>query len=226
MLRFRLLVIAALAVAAADALAVNPLDFIGETYSEWKDRLFGPGHPAPAVVDAPAEGPIALPPGQPLRLRVDDKAPERDFPKGTSRYRLVELPERLEHAAVRVQVLATANPKGRGKVVFKPLLYVLDDDGGVRKPVEAKPLNLDIRPFRRTRLLACVKLDGVRRFAVATTPDAVGKSYESELREAVKAPTQGGFYYTTEALKTKLPFAASGELIIEVTAESAAGQGC
>jgi hypothetical protein len=96
----------------------------------------------------------------------------------------------------------------------------------VRKPVEAKPLNLDIRPFRRTRLLACVTLDRVRRFAVATTPEAAGKSYESELREAVKAPTPGGFYYTTDALKTKLPFALTGELILEITAEGASGQGC
>lgn len=226
MTRLRISAFIALVFVAAHARAANPLHFIGETYSEWKERLFGPGHPTPATVDAPAAGTIALTTGQPLRLRIDDKAPQRDFPKGTSHYRLIELPDAVEHAAVRVQVLAIGNPDGRGKAVFKPLLYVFDDDGTVRKPVEAKPLNLDIRPFRRTRLLACVTLDRVRRFAVATAPEAAGKSYESELREAVKAPTPGGFYYTTEALKTKLPFALTGELILEVTAEGGDGQGC
>ncbi|MBO9662628.1 hypothetical protein [Dokdonella sp.] len=226
MIRFRLLLSVALAVVAADAAAANPLRFLGETYSEWKERLFGSGHPTPAVVDAPAKGPIALPTEQPMRVRVDDKAPERDFPKGESRYRLVELPRHLDHAAVRVQVLALPNPNGRGKAVFKPLLYVFGDDGTVRAPIEAKPLNLDIRPFRRTRLLACVTLDQVRRFALATTPSVVGKTYESELREAVSAPTQYGFYYKTEALKTRLPYAATGEIIIEVTPESEAGKGC
>lgn len=226
MIRFRILLFAMLAVLAADALAVNPLRFLGETFSEWKERLFGAGHPTPTVVDAPATGPIALPPEQPMRVRIDAKAPERDFPKGESRYRLIELPQHLDHAAVRIQVLTTPNPEGRGKAVFKPLLYVLGDDDTVRAPIEAKPLNLDIRPFRRTRLLACVTLDQVRRFALATTSNALGKSYESELREAVKAPTQYGFYYTTDALKTRLPYAATGEIIIEVTAETEAGKGC
>jgi hypothetical protein len=225
MIRLRILVFVALAVVAADALA-NPLRFIGETYSEWKERLFGSGHPAPAVVNAPATGTIALPTGQPMRVRIDDKTPRRDLSKGESRYRLIELADHLDHASVRLQVLATANPEGRGKAVFKPLLYVLGDDDTVRAPIEAKPLNLDIRPFRRTRLLACVKLDQVRRFVLATTPDAVGKSYESELREAVSAPTQYGFYYNTDAIKTRLPYAATGEVIVEVTPESAAGKGC
>lgn len=226
MIRLRILLAAALAVLAADTLAANPLRFIGETYSEWKDRLFGSGHPTHDLVDAPATGTVAMPPEQPMRIRVDGKAPERDFPKGKSRYRLIELPEHLDHASVRLQVLTTGNPEGRGKVVLKPLLYVLGDDGTVRAPVEAKPLNLDIRPFRRTRLLACVTLDQVRRFALATTPDSVGKTYESELREAVKAPTQYGFYYTTDAIKTRLPYAATGEVILEVTPESEAGKGC
>lgn len=226
MIRFRMLVLAALAVVATDALATGPLGFIGETFSEWKERLFGKGHPAPAVVEAPAAGEIKLPTGQPMRVHIRDDAPQRDFPRGTSRYRLIELPEHLDHAAVRLQVLALRNPEGRGKVVLKPLLYVLGDDGTVRAPVEAKPLNLDIRPFRRTRLLACVTLDQVRRFALATTPDAIGKSYETELREAVKAPTKGGFYYATDAVKTRLPFAATGEVILEVTPEDEAGKGC
>ncbi len=154
--------------AVSSANAFNPLDVIGETYSQWKERLFGSGHPTPDVVDAPASGPIAMQPGHPLRLQIAVDAPERDFSKGKSRYREIELPDELEHAVVRVQVVAEPNSKGRGNAVFKPLLYVFGEGEEVRDPVEAKPLHLDMRPFRRTRLLGCVTLDKVQHFAVAT----------------------------------------------------------
>lgn len=211
--------------ACASAHAANPLRFVSETFGDWKDRLFGTPKQRVPEIKAPANGPIALAPGTRVSFDIDDEAPENDFSKGKSRYRLVELPEELEHAAVRVQVIARKNPAGHGNVVFKPLLYVIEGDD-FRAPVEVKPLHLDIRPFRKSRLLGCVTLDKVRRIAVATAPDAVGKSYESEVREAVKAPTQGGFYYTTDAVKTKLPFAATGDLVLEVTREAKAGEGC
>ena len=222
----RCVVALAIATCSLHAFAANPLALIGETFSDWKGRLFGRGHDTPAVVDAPAKGPIALQPGHPQRLRIGSDAPEREFPKGNSRYRVIELPQALKHAAVRIQVVAQNNPKGRGNAVFKPLLYVLGDDDVPRGAVEAKPLHIDIRPFRRTRLLGCVTLDNVRRFAVATAPDMVGKSYESEVREAVKAPTQSGFYYATDAVKVRLPYAATGQLILQVSAEKEAGKGC
>jgi hypothetical protein len=224
--RLRLVAAFAFFFVAQEALAANPLRLISETYAEWKERLFGASHPVPAVVDAPANGPILLQPGHPQRLRVDADSPEREFKKNNSRYRVIELPDELEHAAVRLQVLTERNEKGHGNTVFKPLFYVLGDGDDVHDPVEAKPLHLDIRPFRSSRLLACVTLDKVKRFAVATSADTVGKSYESDVREAVKAPTQGGFYYTTDAVKVKLPYAATGTLIIEVTSEDKSGKGC
>ena len=206
--------------------AVNPFEVIGETWSAWKDRLFGSGNATPAVVDAPARGPVPIQPGHPVRIAIGNDAPERDFARGSSRYRIVELPAPLAHAAVRVQVSALPNEHGRGHVVFKPFLYVLGDDDAPRDPVEVKPLHLDIRPFRRTRLLGCVMLSDVRRFAVATSKAAIGKNYESEVREAVKAPTQGGFYYATDAVKVRLPYAATGSVVIEVSAQKEAGHGC
>jgi hypothetical protein len=207
----------------ARALAANPLEVITETFSDWKDRLFG--KPLD-VVDAPAEGTILLDPAHAVRLRIDQSAPERDFPKGKSRYRVIELPADLEHAAVRVQISALSREGAFGHEVFKPFFYPLNDDDTPRDPIEVKPLHLDIRPLRRTRLLGCVTLDKVTRFAVATMPDVVGKSYESEVREAVKAPTQGGYYYATDAVKVKLPWAATGEMVLEVTREPEAGKGC
>jgi hypothetical protein len=216
---FVLLLIAAIPL---QALAANPISVITETFSDWKSRLFGKSH---EVVDAPAEDPIALTPAHPMRVRITTDTPERDFAKGKSRYRIVELPADMEHAAVRVQVAALPREKGFGNEVFKPYFYPLEDDTA-RDAIEVKPLHLDIRPFRPTRLLGCVTLDKVQRFAIATAADVVGKSYESEVREAVKAPTQGGYYYATDAVKVKLPYAATGELILEVTSEPETGKGC
>jgi hypothetical protein len=227
---FRIPLIAAFAAAtiavASTSAAANPLKFVSETFSDWKQRLFGTPTQAPEEVTAPASGPIALKPGQRLRLDIGDDAPERDLAKGKSRYRVVELPQEIEHAALRVQVMTTSNEKGRGHVVFKPLFYVFGEGEDLREPIEAKPLHLDIRPFRKSRLLGCVTLDKVQRFVLATAADTIGKSYESEVREAVKAPTPGGFYYSTDAVKVKLPYAATGSLILEITSEKKAGAGC
>jgi hypothetical protein len=217
----RLVLFAAVAVSAASA--ANPLSFIGETFSDWKERLFGKPH---RTVDAPAEGTIALEPGKAVRIRIGQDAPEREFPKGKSRYRIVELPEDLDHAALRVQVAALPRENAFGHEVFKPLLYLLDVNENVVGEMEVKPLHLDIRPFRRTRLLGCVTLDAAHRFAIATNPSLVGKSYESEVRDAIKAPTQGGFYYATDAVKVRLPYAASGEIVLEATKETDTGKGC
>jgi hypothetical protein len=211
---------------AQPACALNPLRAIGETFTDWKERLFSSQADRPDVVDAPAQGPIALEAGHPQRFGILADAPEREFAKGRSHYRIVELPQEVRHAALRVQVVAQSNDEGRGRTVFKPLLYALDDDDKARDPVEVKPLHLDIRPFRRTRLLGCTTLDNVRRFAVATAPEVVGKAYQSEVRKAVKAPTKGGFYYSTDAVKLRLPYAATGVLILEVTDEKASGEGC
>ena len=222
----RILLGLACVLAAQPACAINPLRAIGETFSDWKTRLFGSEPDTPQVIDAADREPIALHPGQLVRFGVGNDSPEREFAKGTSHYRIVELPQELAHAALRVQVVAQGKEKGRGSTVFKPLFYVLDDDDTARAPVEVKPLHVDIRPFRRTRLLGCVTLDKVRRFAVATTPEVVGKAYQSEVREAVKAPTKGGFYYSTDAVKLRMPYAATGMLILEITAEKAANTGC
>ncbi|HSS06318.1 MAG TPA: hypothetical protein VLK83_04185, partial [Rhodanobacteraceae bacterium] len=178
-----------LATASFAASAANPLTAIGETFSDWKDRLFGKPKP---TVDAPAEGPVELQPGHLVRIHIDNAAPEREFPKGKSRYRVIDVPGEIAHAAIRVQITALPRDGAFGHEVFKPFLYTLNDDDSVRDTVEVKPLHLDIRPFRKTRLLGCTTLENAARFAIATEPDVVGKSYESEVRDAVKAPTQGG----------------------------------
>ena len=206
--------------------AANPLRFVSETFGEWKERLFGTSRAEVSETRAPSEGPVPLVPGTRVHIDIDAQAPERKFAKGESHFRIVELPEELEHAAVRVQVIAGRNPNGRGHAVLKPLLYVYGDGDEVRDPVEVAPLHLDIRPFRKSRLLGCVPLDKVHRMAIATAADAVGKSYESEVREAVKAPTQYGFYYSTDAVKVKLPYAATGSVILEVTKAEKTGAGC
>lgn len=198
----------------------------GNPFIEWKERLFGARPAAPEVKDAPAEGVVVLGIDRPERLRIDDEAPSRDFPQGKSRFREIELPRDLDSVAVRIQVIAQRNARGRGNSVYKPVFYLLNDDGSVRDSRPADPLYLDIRPFKPTRLLSCVSLEGVRRIALATTPDAIGKAYESKSRDKLSAPSKASFYYSTDPVKVKLPYADTGEFIVEVTEESEPGVGC
>jgi hypothetical protein len=217
------LALSCLATVSVAACAANPLSAIGETFSDWKDRLFGKTNP---TIDAPTDGTVSLEPRQPTRVKISKSTPERDFPKGKSHFRIVDLPAGIGHAAVRVQITAMPRDGAFGHEVFKPYFYTLNADDTVRDTIEIKPLHLDIRPFRSTRLLGCAMLENVDRFAIATQPDSVGKSYESEVRNSIKAPTQGGYYYATDAVKVKLPFAATGEIVLEITKEPAAGKGC
>jgi hypothetical protein len=205
--------------ATGTALAANP-------FTEWKERLFG-ARPTPVQVEeAPKDGVVLLGVDRPQHLLVGSDADQREFPKGKSRYREIELQREFAHVALRIQVIAERNSSGRGNTMFKPMLYLLDDDGSIRDSKPVEPLYLDIRPFKPTRLLACIPLEKVRRLALATTPEAVGKSYESKARDKVSAPTKGGFYYSTDPVNVKLPYAETGELVIELTQEGKKGGGC
>lgn len=198
------------------ACAANPL-------VQWKERLFGS---KPAVTEAPKVGVIGLDAGRAVRVHIGTDADQADFPKGKSRFRKLELQREFEHVALRIQVIAQANPNGRGNAVFKPIVYVLKDDGSVRESKSVEPLHLDIRPFQPTRLLACIPLEKVRHIALATPADAPGKSYESNARDKVKAPTQGGFHYTTDPIKVNLPYIDTGELVVELIQAEKTGEGC
>ena len=192
----------------------------------WKERLFGERPSRPEVQQAPKSGVIVLGMNRPERLSISGESEQRDFPKGKSPYREIELQREFKRVAVRVQVIAGSNPEGRGNAVFKPVLYVLEDDGSVRDTRMVEPLELDIRPFKPTRLLACVTLDKVRRFAIATPSSATDEYYESRSRDKLKASSRGGFYYATDAVKVRLPYVDSGELVIEVTGLDKKEDGC
>lgn len=201
------------------ASAANPL-------SVWKERLFGKDGAEPVVRDAPAEGVVVLGLNRPERIRIGPANGSRKFPKGESHYRDIELAREFAHVAVRVQVIATANPKGRGNAVFKPILYVLGDDGKIRESKLVEPLHLDIRPFKQTRLLACVPLDNVRRLALATPDAALKKSFQSDSRSKLKASSKSEFYYATDPVKVQMPFVDRGEVVLEVISSAEAGGGC
>lgn len=205
--------------AGSAALAANP-------FVEWRDRLFGPKADDTPLSRAEPYEAIEIGFDRPERFRVDEASLERDFPDGKSRYRVIELPRELAHASLRIRVRALPNDNGRGNTVFKPVLYLLDDQDRVRETKPVEPLYLDIRPFKPTRLLACVTLDKVRRVAVATTPKVVGKAFDATARGKLSAPSKGKFYYSTEPMKVKLPYAATGELVVELSEQAEADQGC
>lgn len=199
---------------STSAKAANPFDWL-------QDKLRGTpaGEKAATAAELRDHGPISLKPGEPARFRIGDDAPDAELPKGHSRFRRVEVEGTVAKAHVRVAVLAQDAESGRARSVFKPVLYLLDEEGNVRKTVEFETLDLDMRAFKRTQLVGCVAADDVQRLLVATAADTVGKNYESGVRDAVKVPTQGSFFYSSsEAQKVKLPYAATGELVLEVIA--------
>ncbi len=206
-------------ISATPSQAANP-------FTVWKDRLFGEQPSKPRAKRAPDQGVVLLGMDRPERILVGSNAEQRKFPKGKSRYREIELQREFARVAVRIQVIADNNPNGRGNAVFKPVLYVLDDKGEVTESTEVEPLEIDIRPFKPTRLLACVNLEKVRRFAIATPDSAKDKFYESRSRDKLNASSKGGFYYSTDAVKARLPYVETGELIIEVSRIKNKGEGC
>jgi hypothetical protein len=186
-----------------------------------REKLGGkPEQPKPGVVTA-QPGAITLLLDQPTRLPVDATAPEAELPRGRSYFRRVELSKPVDEALIHVRVIAQDSASGKNRTVFKPLFYLLDDEGNVRETVAVDALNIDIRPFQPTALVGCVKVRQLSRFLVATTEKEIGKAYESGSRSSVKASSSGGFYYSTEAVKVKLPYAATGELVLTVSAPSA-----
>ncbi|MCU7372914.1 hypothetical protein PEC18_19160 [Paucibacter sp. O1-1] len=163
---------------------------------------------------------------QPTRFPIDAAAPEAELPRGRSHFRRVELARPLPQATVEVRVIAQEAEQGRGHTVFKPVLYLLDGAGNIRETVAVEPLKLDIRPFRPTELFGCARVKDLQRFLVATTEKDIGSAFESGARDQVKAPTKGGFYYSTDAVKVKLPFVATGELVMTVSDGAKPGRGC
>lgn len=200
----------AAAVLASAAEAAGPLSWA-------REKLGGKPAPAkPGLVSA-QPGAITLLLDQPTRLPVDASAPEAELPRGRSFFRRVEMNNPVDEALIEVRVIAQDSAATRHRTVFKPLLYLLDDEGNVRETVSVDSLKIDIRPFQATALIGCVKVKQLNRFLVATNEKDVGKAYESGSRDSVKAPSKGGFYYSTDAVKVKLPYAATGELVLTVS---------
>lgn len=181
-----------------------------------KEKLAGEDKPKPGVVQA-RPGAVTLLIDQPTRLSIDDAAPTAELPKGRSYFRRVELNQPVAEAQVEVRVIAQDSEQSRHRTVFKPLFYVLDDEGNVRESIAMDALKIDIRPFQPTALVGCVKIKQLQRFLLATQEKDVGTSYESGARDSVKAASKGGFYYATDAVKVKLPYAATGEVVLTVS---------
>lgn len=198
-----------------------------ETFGDWRDRMFSVIRDDQPLGPEGSEFPIVPTMNVPERFVVSRLSPKQAFPQGESHYRMFELSRDFEHIAIRVRVMAVPREQGRGNSVFQPILYVLDDVDQIRESKQVEPLLLDIQPFKRTRLLACSTLDNVRRFIVATPVAAVGQHYETASRSKLKAPkTSYGFHYSTDSVKVKLPYAATGEMVLEVTEETRQGAGC
>lgn len=196
---------------AASAARAGPIDWL-------RSKLA----PHPAAEDAPlqvtdtAGGPVPLKVGEAAHVHIDAHTPRAKLPGGMSHYRRFTLPKSLAHALVRVRVLTQHHDQHPRYTAFAPQIYVLDDNGEIRDGHEVQPLNLSIRPFRRTALQGCVRVNNLRSFLVAVDHEHLGKVYEFNARP--KGATRGndGFYRGTSTMNVYLPFTATGELVLSV----------
>jgi hypothetical protein len=199
----------------------NPLDWLG-------GKLFG-SKPSPqsAPEDIAAPGaPILLKLAEPRRFSLAENSPERELPQGKSRFQRIDLPARLPSAVLQVRLFAKPIKKGGKNTIIRPLIYVLDDGDTPRDAAKVEPLNLDIRPFKATEVTACIKLSDVEHFLVATSGDPKDPTFKSSARDKLNAPSAGGYYYGTDSVDVRLPYAPYGDIEIEVRDVAAGSKGC
>lgn len=178
--------------------------------------------PHPAATDAPLQvtdtqgGPVLLKVGEAAHIHIDADTPRAKLPGGMSHYRRLTLPKTLAHALVRVRVLTQHHDQHPRYTAFAPQIYVLDDNGEIRDAHEVQPLSLSIRPFRRTALQGCVRVDNLHSFLVAVDRGHLGKVYEFNARPKGASQGDDGFYRGTSTMNVYLPFTATGELVLSV----------
>lgn len=110
--------------------------------------------------------------------------------------------------------------------VFSPQLVILDKDGQIRRIVSLDHLELDIRPFRATRLRECVVVKHLEGFLIASDPDRVGELYQFNARPSSGSHPDHGFYRPRSPMKVFLTYADAGPVEVKVTPAPKQGSAC
>ena len=186
----------------------------------------------PALASARAVDPVF---GQPsVRLALGSSATlqygtgtsRASLPSGAVRYRRFALDKQGQDVKISVRVIADKHDGRPRFTVFSPQLVILDQDGQIRRIVPLDHLQLDIRPFRATRLRECVVVRNLSGFLLASDPGRLGQLYQFTARRTVSGHPDHGFYRASSPMRVFLTYSDSGPVEVEVTRAPRQGSAC
>ncbi|MGA7297957.1 MAG: hypothetical protein WBW92_10655 [Rhodanobacteraceae bacterium] len=169
---------------------------------------------------------VRLAMGGNVQLQYGADTSRANLPSGAVRYRRFALDKNGQDVKISVRVIADKHDGRPRFTVFSPQLVILDEDGQIRRIVPLDHLQLDIRPFRATRLRECVVVNNLHGFLLASDPGRLGQLYQFTARRTVTGHPDHGFYRASSPMKVFLTYSDAGPVEVEVTRAPRQGSAC
>lgn len=160
---------------------------------------------------------IRLDVGDETRLHFNRTTARANLPSGSARYRRFELDKPGQSIKISIQVMAEKHDGRPRFTVFSPQLVILDKYGQIRQIVSLDHLELDIRPFRATRLGECVVVNNLQGFLLVSDPGRLGELYQFNARPSTGSHPDHGFYRERSPMKVFLTYADAGVVEVKLT---------
>lgn len=170
--------------------------------------------------------PVRLQGNKKVRVHYGRMTPRADLPSGQVRYRRFTVAEPGRDLKISVRVISEKHDGRPRFTVFSPQLVILDRDGQIRRIVSLNHLQLDIRPFRATRLRECVVVKHLQGFLLASDPGRLGDLYQFNASPSANGHPDHGFYRPRTPMKVFLTYANSGPVEVEVSPAPKEGSAC
>lgn len=192
--------------------------------------IAGPGS-ALAGVGQPLDGQpiVVLEPGVAARVAFDAGTARTTLPGQSERVRYHRFAPAAPAAGpvrLSVRVLAQTHRSEPRFTVLAPQLLLLDRAGQVRRTLKLDRMQLDIRPFRPTRLRSCLIVQDLPGFIIATDPARVGSPYRFDARVPGASRSADGFYHGEAGMQIFLVYADVGMIQVRVAPASGEERYC
>lgn len=156
--------------------------------------------------------------GQTVHLDFDNDTPRARLPSAPVRYQRFVLPDPPRDVRISVRAMAEKHNGAPRFTVFSPQLVLLDGNGQMRRIVPLEHMELDIRPFRPTRLRECLVVHDLHGFLLASYPSRLGELYRFNARPGLNDQPDHGFYKTQLSMQVFLTWSDSGPVEVKLGA--------
>lgn len=164
--------------------------------------------------------------GRRVKMYFDKNTAVANFPAGAERYHRFMIDHGADKVRISIGVLTLKHDAEPRFTVFSPNLVLLDDGGQIRRIVPLKHLQLDIRPFRPTRLSQCVVVGGVKSFLLTSDSSRLGELYQFDASPDADGHPDHGFFRDSSPMQVFLTYVDSGPVQVEVTPAPEQGSAC